>query len=551
MGVWVDRLPRTHGDVARCGFIRPQHCYISQTLPVEPKKEERVRVLGRYAMYDAIAAGGMATVHYGRLLGPVGFSRTVALKRLHAQFARDPEFVAMFIDEARLAARIRHPNVVQTVDVVAADGELLLVMDYVQGESLSRLVRASRAGSGIPVRVAAAIVCGALHGLHAAHEATDEQGAPLGLVHRDVTPQNILIGADGIARVLDFGVAKAAGRVQTTGQGRVKGKIGYMAPEQINGVVTRRTDVFAASVVLWEALTGKRLFAGDDLRKVLSRILGEEITPPTSLAPHLPPGIDAVVLKGLERDPQMRYATAREMALEVEACLGLASPVQVGAWVESLAHVALAQRAATLAEIESSSSRALDRSEVPSFASHASGVMARAAAQPPSLPALDSIPVVVDSAPARSRKVWFAAGAALLALVGIAGAATIHRTGPASLEGAPSPSPLAAPSAPPGGADPARPSATAIPAAVIPAAVSASVEPSRAEPSPPAASSTAAPEGAAQQSAAPSRALSPNAATPAPNLRRAPPPTRAVDCEPPYSLDAQGHKIWKEACFRK
>jgi serine/threonine protein kinase len=516
---------------------------------VEPQKEERVRVLGRYAMYDAIASGGMATVHYGRLLGPVGFSRTVALKRLHAHFARDPEFVAMFIDEARLAARIRHPNVVQTVDVVAADGELLLVMDYVQGESLSRLVRASRAGSGIPVRVAAAIICGALHGLHAAHEATDEQGAPLGLVHRDVSPQNILIGADGIARVLDFGVAKAAGRVQTTGQGRVKGKIGYMAPEQINGMATRQTDVFAASVVLWEALTGKRLFAGDDLRRVLSRILSEEIVPPTSLAPHLPPGIDAVVLRGLERDPHKRFATAREMALEVEACLGLASPVQVGAWVESLAHVALAQRAATLAEIESSSSRALDRAVMPSlasaasYASYTSGVMARASVESGPLPPLDSIPVLVESAPGGRRKLWFAAGAVLLALLGIA-ALLLFRTGP------PTP-PVAAPVA-----------ALSSPASITatPPAAPASAEPVRAEPSPaataapaPTGPSNAAAEVPAQQPAAPSsaRAPFPNAPPPAPNPRRAPPPSRAVDCDPPYSLDAQGHKIWKEACFRK
>jgi hypothetical protein len=504
-------------------------------------------------MYDAIAAGGMATVHYGRLLGPVGFSRTVALKRLHAHFARDPEFVAMFIDEARLAARIRHPNVVQTLDVVAADGELLLVMDYVQGESLSRLVRASRAGSGIPVRVAAAIVCGALHGLHAAHEATDEQGAPLGLVHRDVSPQNILIGGDGIARVLDFGVAKAAGRVQTTGQGRVKGKIGYMAPEQINGIATRQTDVFAASVVLWEALTGKRLFAGDDLRRVLSRILSEDIVPPTALAPHLPPGIDAVVLRGLEREPDKRYATAREMALEVEACLGLASPVQVGAWVESLAHVALAQRAATLAEIESSSSRALDRAAMPSqasYASYASGVMARAAAESARLPALDSIPVLVESPSGRRRTLWLAS-AALLALLGVTVLVVLHRTGPA-------PRPLAVaalsvpPSASPMATAEASPSAQTAPASAASTTGPALAEPRVAGASPPGPSSGS-PEASAQSPSAPPPIRSPAAnAAPlaAPAMRRAAPP-RALDCDPPYSLDPQGHKIWKEACFRK
>src|SRR6516225_9665163 len=138
---------------------------------------QNVRVVGRYALYVAIAAGGMATVHLGRLLGPVGFSRTVAIKRLHAQYARDPEFVSMFLDEARLAARIRHPNVVPTLDVVATQGELFLVMEYVQGESLSQLVKAaSRLGERVPVRVAASILAGALQGLHAAHEARDERG---------------------------------------------------------------------------------------------------------------------------------------------------------------------------------------------------------------------------------------------------------------------------------------------------------------------------------------------------------------------------------------
>src|SRR6478736_1694730 len=175
------------------------------------------RVAGRYALYGEIAAGGMATVHIGRLLGPVGFARTVAIKRLHPHYAKDPEFVSMFLDEARLAARIRHPNVVPTLDVVALDGELFLVMEYVQGESFARLVReARRARLDVPPEVISAIVVGALNGLHAAHEATSERGEPLNIVHRDVTPQNILVGSDGVARLLDFGVAKAAGSLHAT-----------------------------------------------------------------------------------------------------------------------------------------------------------------------------------------------------------------------------------------------------------------------------------------------------------------------------------------------
>src|SRR5215472_12533797 len=211
------------------------------------------RVIGRYALYDELAAGGMATVHFGRLLGHAGFSRTVAIKKLYPQYAKDPEFVSMFLDEARLAARVRHPNVVTTLDVVSTAGELLLVLEYVHGESLSRLLRATaEAGALVPWRIAAAIVSGVLHGLHAAHEAKSERGEPLDLVHRDVSPQNVTVGVDGVARVLDFGIAKAVGRLTHTRGGLVKGKYSYMAPEQVQGIVTRRSDVFSAAILLWE-----------------------------------------------------------------------------------------------------------------------------------------------------------------------------------------------------------------------------------------------------------------------------------------------------------
>src|ERR1700709_2034653 len=192
--------------------------------------DSNLRVVGRYALYGAIAAGGMATVHLGRLLGPVGFSRTVAIKRLHAQFASDPEFVSMFLDEARLAARIRHPHVVPTLDVVALSGELFLVMDYVHGVSLSKLLReVNMKHIPMPIDIVASVLVGALRGLHAAQSAVSERGLPLGIVHRDVSPQNVIVGSDGLARVLDFGVAKASWRIQTTRDGQVKGKLSYMA----------------------------------------------------------------------------------------------------------------------------------------------------------------------------------------------------------------------------------------------------------------------------------------------------------------------------------
>jgi serine/threonine-protein kinase len=308
-------------------------------------------------VYGEIASGGMATIHLGRLLGPVGFSRTVAIKRLHAQYAKDPDFVAMFLDEARLAARIQNPNVVQTMDVVSEGDTLFLVMEYIQGEAFSKLWRVTtQEGAQIPLPIVSAIISGMLHGLHAVHEATDEHGAPLGIVHRDVSPQNVIVGVDGTPRVLDFGVAKAAGRLQTTRDGQLKGKLAYMGPEQLTGApVARSSDVYSAAVVLWEAITGTRLYDGDNDARVFASVLAGNPPPPSHLVPELPEQLDAVVMRGLDRDPQKRFKTAREMALALEAVVRSASATEVGAWVERLAESSLAKRAAQVHELESNS----------------------------------------------------------------------------------------------------------------------------------------------------------------------------------------------------
>ena len=315
---------------------------------------ESGRVVGRYVLGGELAAGGMATVFWGRLAGSAGFTRTVAVKRLHPQYAKDPEFAAMFLDEARLASRIRHGNVVATLDVVSDDGELFLVMEYVHGESLAKLLRAaSERGERLPHDVAAAIVVGVLQGLDAAHEATSEDGAPLAVVHRDVSPQNVLVGADGIARVLDFGVAKAAWRAHTTRDGTVKGKLAYMAPEQLRGEpVDRRVDVFSSAILLWELLTGTRLFGGEEPQVYVQRILGGDVAPPSQSAPDVPPALDAVVMKGLALDRNERFATAREMARALEAACAPASARVVAEWVASVASVTLAERRELLAALE-------------------------------------------------------------------------------------------------------------------------------------------------------------------------------------------------------
>jgi serine/threonine protein kinase len=311
-------------------------------------------VVGRYRIYGRIASGGMASVHFGRLVGAVGFSRTVAVKRLHAHLAEDPEFMSTMIDEARLVARIHHPNVVPVLDVVAADGELLVIMEYVRGESLSRLLKGERERRRVPVPIAIAVAVGALRGLHAAHEATTDAGAPLGIVHRDVSPQNILVGVDGAARVIDFGVAKAAGRLQTTRQGVVKGKVAYMSPEHLTaGEVTRSTDIYAMGVVLWEMLAGKRLFQADNDAQLVTPVLAGAKEPPSRHAPSLPEALDATVMKALSVQPADRFASAEEMADALQALVPPAFPTDVGRWVEAAARDALARRAAELSEIES------------------------------------------------------------------------------------------------------------------------------------------------------------------------------------------------------
>ncbi len=312
------------------------------------------RAIGRYVLYDELASGGMAAVHFGRLLGPAGFARPVAIKRLHAQYARDPEFVRMFLDEARLAARIQHPNVVPMLDALRVKGEVFLVMDYVAGASLSHLNRLMRRrDERIPPLVAVAIVAGMLQGLHAAHEAKDEQGAHLEIVHRDVSPQNALVGTDGITRLIDFGVAKATGRLQSTRSGQLKGKLAYMAPEQVRGEpVTRRADVYSASVILWETLTSKRLFEADNEANLLSKMLTAQVSVPSSIVSDLPRSLDRAVMRGLHRDPAKRYESAREMAAHIEACIGVASPSEISDWLERTVGDELRERAARIESLK-------------------------------------------------------------------------------------------------------------------------------------------------------------------------------------------------------
>jgi serine/threonine-protein kinase len=308
----------------------------------------------RYVLHDSIGSGGMATVHIGQLHAPLGFTRVVAIKRLHPALSHQAEFAAMLVDEARITARVRHLNVIPTLDVYVEGSECFLVMEYVEGESLAKLLRsASQAQAPVPLGVVSTILGGVLHGLHAAHVAKSGSGEPLKIIHRDVSPQNILVGSDGIARVFDFGVAKALGRLQQTRAGEFKGKLPYLAPEQFGeGAPDRRVDVYAASVTLWEALTARRLFDGGSEEEVFAKILQSRIPAPSELRPGLPPALDELVLRGLSRSPAARFGSAEEMALALEHTVPPASPREVSAWLHSLAGEALAKRAALVTEMD-------------------------------------------------------------------------------------------------------------------------------------------------------------------------------------------------------
>ena len=474
--------------------------------------------LGRYALFDELASGGMATVHLGRLLGPVGFSRTVAIKRLHPQHAKDSEFVTMLLDEARLAARIRHPNVVATLDVVATEGEVFLVMEYVEGESLSYVTRicARRPSASLRTsrRTSSPERCTACMPPMKPRATTVSRS---GSSTRGVPPQNILIGIDGVPRVLDFGVAKAAGRLQTTDQGRIKGKLGYMAPEQLAAKpVLRKTDIFAAGIVLWEALTGERLFRGEDPAEIVGKVLNAPIMPTRELAPDIPESLDAVVMRALARRPEQRFDTALEMAEAIEAATGLVAARKVGNWLKEMLGARLDERAAKVAEVESISSvvdnELLGSSDIDSGRASAAMIAARAttAQQEQPLQALESgsgvsrVGSVIDSSSTKAkRRPWwlpYAVGAATVMIPAalilassrhgeVESVATSAAPGPASVPvttSAALPAPESAAPSPVASASAGKPPTSASSAAAEPSASapkpSASAKPKRVRP---------------------------------------------------------------------
>ncbi len=383
---------------------------------------------GRYQLLKKLASGGMGQIFLARAAGERGFEKLLVIKRILPHLAEDEEFITMFFDEARIAARLNHPNIVQIFDLGEVDGSYYLAMEYVAGEDLRRLSRHARSeGQPLPLGALCRIVADAAAGLDYAHKAKDAHG-PLNLVHRDVSPQNVLVGFDGAVKLIDFGVAKAAGRAQHTATGILKGKYAYMSPEQAEGEeIDHRSDVFALGIVFWEVLTGKRLFKGDTDVMTMRLVKDCAVPPPSRVEPSLPKAVDALVLKALAKHRDHRYPDAKAFQLAIEElALELrlpASAAHLQAHLESLYAERIAQEQ-DLSSLDQLSPQAdLDQASTPSnrastpgspFASKVVSAVEPAPPPPETVRTARPQTVALPPKPRRSLGVPVAAGLALV-----------------------------------------------------------------------------------------------------------------------------------------
>jgi serine/threonine protein kinase len=276
--------------------------------------------LGRYECIRPIARGGMAEVYVARYKAAGGAQKIVAIKRVLPHYADDPDFLAMFRNETRIAATLDHPNIVQVFDFDESAEEHFIAMEYVHGVTLRDVLRSAASGAGLPLQCALTIITGIAQGLHYAHEACGTDGRPLGLVHRDVSPTNVLLTYDGAVKIVDFGIAKATTKTRVTRTGTLKGKPSYMSPEQCRvAEIDRRSDVFTLGILLYEATTLRRLFSGPNDYAIMNMVAAAEFARPSEIDEDYPPQLEAIVLGALQRDPDRRYTTARAMQADLEA----------------------------------------------------------------------------------------------------------------------------------------------------------------------------------------------------------------------------------------
>ncbi|HEY6723674.1 MAG TPA: protein kinase [Polyangiaceae bacterium] len=314
------------------------------------------QVLGRYELLLPIAAGGMAMVWAARMRGTRGFQKIVAVKTMLPKLSEDAQFEQMFLDEASLASQIRHPNAVEILDLGEQGGVLYLVMEWIEGIPLNQLMKAAKRQGGVPAKVAVRIAMQTCAGLHAAHELKDANGNLVGLVHRDVSPQNILVTFDGVTKVVDFGVAKAtAAGDGATQAGQIKGKVGYMAPEQVRGeAIDRRVDVFALGIVLYALTTGKHPFRRESEAATMYNICAPQaVMAPSKVVPNYPAELEAVIMKALEKDRDKRFASANDVLKALDKLpeeLRATTDHDVGEFVQTLLGARREERKRALTE---------------------------------------------------------------------------------------------------------------------------------------------------------------------------------------------------------
>ena len=279
-------------------------------------------VLGKYRLIAELGHGGMAEVFLAVARGPAGFNKLLVIKKIRPQLAEDPEFLSMFLDEARLAARLNHSNIVQTIEVGQEGRQYFIAMEYLEGQPLNRVLHRTGRENGLPLGMHLRILSETCAGLHHAHELCDYDGTPLDVVHRDATPHNVFLTYDGQVKVVDFGIAKAMNSTSETRTGVLKGKVAYMAPEQAQGErVDRRADVFSVGVMIWEALVGRRLWKGLNDVAILNHIIAGEVPAPSTLNANVHPRLEQVCLRALARDREVRYATAAELQADLDAAI--------------------------------------------------------------------------------------------------------------------------------------------------------------------------------------------------------------------------------------
>jgi len=439
--------------------------------------------LGRYELLLPIAKGGMAQVWAARLRGSRGFQKLVAIKTILAGVIDNARMEQMFLEEAQLASQIHHPNVVGTLELGEENNALYLVMEWVDGESLSVVLAKAAESGGVPLPIAVNLIGQACQGLYAAHNLRDESGNLLGLVHRDVSPQNLLVSFSGTAKLVDFGIAKATSKASgLTEAGEIKGKFAYMAPEQVRGhAIDARTDLFALGILLYLLTTGKHPFRGDHPGATVQNICSEHgPTPPSAFLADYPPALEEVVLKSLAKDPERRFASANEMLTALEAAmpgpLEASFEVQVADYLKRIFGARATERRAAirLAQEHADRQRAESSSSISVGTLRAIAVDPRTGSSLPAAPPSYTLPSGVSSEPPPARK-WASkpalAVAALVALVALGGGLRQLATTTAASGQAAGSSPVPAESLD-RPTEPARP-ASATPAPPAPAAVSA------------------------------------------------------------------------------